>query len=385
MTLIFDRRDALTEGAQMHAIVIGVGRFPYINTISRPNRKACPDSALAVIDFLLAHRDDFTAPLATIECLLSDPRVDQPGAETCSRTDHDPRETVAVDRGMHMSVSKACDNWLDRCRKGDVLFFYGASHGVASESETALLVCEDYKVNPHKKSHGLLSVDSIARAAHVMREASASWVFLDACQEVSEDLQKLVKEVKPVTPAEMDFDELRKSNVKSVSAVGSQFGGKAYADAAGGVAYFTQALLAGLTGCCVEQDGDEWFVSGYSLSDRIEDIADILYDNAEPLRTSRLGGDSGRGYRLMRAANPRAPVAVSTALEIRMARAQSAEIVTRGSSRDVVATRGDNALVWRCCVPLAIPELQAEVVLDAGPPLIHPFILHPFGIKVKLP
>lgn len=302
----------------MHAIVIGVGRFPYIDTAPRAERNACPDSALAMIDFLLTHRDDFTAPLATIECLLSDPRVAS-DAETYPRTDHDPRETDAVDRGTHMAVDKACGDWLLQCRKGDVLFFYGASHGVASESETALLVCEDYKVNPQKKSHGLLSVDSIARCAPMMGKASASWVFLDACQEVSQDLQGLPYNVTPLRPAEADVSEITQWRVRSVSAVGSQFGDDTYADAAGGVAYFTQALLAGLSGCCVEQDGDEWFVSGFSLSDRIEGIADILYDNAKRLRTSRLGGDSGRGYRLMRAANPRAPVAVSTALEIRMA------------------------------------------------------------------
>ena len=384
MTLVFDRRDVVPDGPQMHAIVIGIGRFPHVENAPQTDRKACPDSAHAVIDFLLEHRDDFDAPLATIECLLSDPRV-EPGDETYPHTDHDPREIEAVEHGTHVAVEKTCDEWLSRCREGDVLFFYGASHGVATESETALLVCEDYKINPKKKSYGLLSVDSIHRSAPAMCKSSASWVFLDACQEVSRDLLGLKDDVSPLRPAEANVSEITQYPVKSVSAVGSHLGGDAYADKAGGVAYFTQALIAALSGCCVKPHKGEWYVGGGSLSDRIETMANILYDRAYPLKTSRLGGDSGAGYWLLRPGHPTAPVAVSTWPEIRMARAQFAEIVTRNPPVEAVAVREDTAPIWRCRVSLATLELEARMMPHSGPMLTHSFVLFPDGVELDLP
>ena len=382
MTLIFDRRDTLPDGPQMHAIVLGVGRFPHVPTAPQADRKACPDSARAMVDFLEMHKDDFTASLATVECLISDPRV-PPEQDTCPRTDHDPRDDEAVDSGLHDTVKTACRDWLDRCREDDVLFFYGASHGLATTAETALLVCEDYKSIPREKSHGLLSVDSIVRAAPAETKAGASWVFMDACQEISQDLLGLANGPSAIRPAELDVTQTSKSFQKSISVFSSVFGGKAYAHKAGGLAYFTEALIEGLSGCCVKLEGDEWYVSGKSLADRIEDILDILYDY--PIRTSRLEGGSGRGYRLLKAQDPRAPVAVSTWPESKLKQAVSARIVTRDPPHAEVKTRNDTAPVWRCSVSLASKELKVEVMPNAGPKLVKSFTLGEEGVEVTLP
>lgn len=382
MTLIFDRRDGLPDGPQMHALVIGVGRFPHVATSVQADRQACPDSARAMVRFLLDHCDDFTAPLATIECLLSDPK-DILGEETYPRTDHDPRDTDAVDRGTHVAVAKACKDWSRQCRKGDVLFFYGASHGLATTSETGLLVCEDYKSDPSSVSYGVLSVESIAFCAPAVTKAAASWIFLDACQELSHELNDLKYGPSLLRPLEMTVTDVNQWDTRSVSVVGSLYGREAHADKEG-VAYFTEALIESLSGCCVRLEGDEWYVTGAGLSGRIQKMSRIRYNHPHALKTSSLGG-SNEECRLLRACNPRAPVAVSTWPETKMARARSAEIVKQDTSRDVVAVKADSEMIWRCSVSLATTALQVEVVPDAGPPLVKSFTLKEDGVEVKLP
>ena len=60
MTLVFDRRAAMADDEpQLHALVIGCGRFPHFD--GDVNRKACTDSAEAMVDLLLKHADRFEA------------------------------------------------------------------------------------------------------------------------------------------------------------------------------------------------------------------------------------------------------------------------------------------------------------------------------------
>ena len=366
----------------MHALVLGIGRFPHLDGAPAGDRPACVDSAKAVVDFLVRNADQFDAPLATIECLLSDPR-NELGADRLARTDpaHDPRETEAVDSGIHQHVEKACDDWMDRVRENDVLFLYCSSHGLAERDLRCFLVCEDYNERPTNKARYLLNIGSIAAALPAAKRAGAVWIFVDACQEVLEELVRIVGGVRGIEPVQANLDQITTWPVRSIAVGAASFGQFAYAPAAGGVAYFTEALLHGLEHCCVEAQAGGWHITTKQLLFSLDDVA--FARNARAIRSAVLSSPSGN-QRLMRVETPRIPVAISTRPEAMMASAQQVDIRTRRNTGTALATKADTSGIWRC--ELSLDERQLEVRLDFAqqPQKLLPFDLDPPSVRVEV-
>lgn len=366
----------------MHALVLGIGRFPHLDGAPAGDRPACPDSARAVVDFLVRNADQFNAPLATIECLLSDPR-NEPGADhlACTDPEHDPRDAEAVDSGIRQHVEKACDDWIDRARENDVLFLYCTSHGLAERDLRCFLVCEDYNERPANKSRYLLNIGSIALALPAAKRAGAVWIFVDACQEVLEDLVRIVGGVGGIEPVQANLDQLTTWPVRSNAVGAAAFGQFAYAPDEGGVAYFTEALLHGLEHCCVEAHAGAWHITTRQLMFSLVDVA--FARNARAISSAVLSNPSGN-QRLMRVKNPRIPVAISTRPETLMASAQQVDIWPRRNDGSPLATKADTASIWRC--ELSLDERQLQVRLDFAqePQKLLPFDLDPPAVRVEV-
>lgn len=382
MTLVYARDPVDPAAPRMHALVLGIGRFPHLDQAPAGDRPACADSARAVVDFLVRNADRFEAPLATIECLLSDPR-NAPGADQLARTDpaHDPRAAEAVGHGIRQQVVQACDDWIDRAQEKDVLFLYCSSHGLAERDLRCFLVCEDYNERPTNKARYLLNIGSIALALPAAKRAGAVWIFVDACQEVLEELVQTVGGVSGIEPVQAGVDQVTSWPVRSMAVGAAGFGQFAYAPIAGGLAYFTEALLHGLEHCCVEAHAGEWHITTRQLMLTLHDVA--FARHARVINSSLLSNPSCN-QRLMRVDDPRIPVAISTRPEAVMASAQQVDIWPRRNGGLVLATKADAASTWRC--ELSLEERQLEVRLDFAqdPQKTRSFDLDPPAVRVEV-
>ncbi|MEM7802603.1 MAG: hypothetical protein AAF633_25645, partial [Chloroflexota bacterium] len=89
MTVVFER-EIDGDGPVLHALIIGCGHFPHLPDAPIHDRLACPDSARAVVEFLVRQRDNLFVPLASITCLITEANGD-PGVVPITNPDFDSR------------------------------------------------------------------------------------------------------------------------------------------------------------------------------------------------------------------------------------------------------------------------------------------------------
>lgn len=146
MTLVYARD---TGGPQTHAIVIGVGRFPYLDgsnaELMEELRKvepvtSPPNNARAIAAWLIAAADRLVPKLGSVELLVSE--KDGSTAQF-PRGDHTPpgRQSEDVEAATGDAVETALDDWLARCQTRDDNqgFVYGSSHGMQAQEHILLL------------------------------------------------------------------------------------------------------------------------------------------------------------------------------------------------------------------------------------------------------
>jgi len=341
----------------MHALIIGVGRFPNLPPARNADRKTCADSARAIIEFLMeqASARNFQVPLASVECLVSDPGIDLGGQDLVSRCHptRDPRVNENVDPGTMANVDAACDAWLTRCRpidtgigfKGDHLLLYICSHGVAGRDEGALAVMEDIKTEGFKRWTQLLNIGSMARHIPAATDAGAVWLFLDACQEVLNELTEMVDGVNAHEPARANISQMAKCKVTSLALAGSNFGDFAHAPAGGGIAYFTEALIDGLSNSCVENTPDGWVSTAKEIPGGVVKVAKSAY--GKNVHTEILKAPS-YDQQFLRVGAPRIPVDVTSSPSGILQSASKAAVI-HSETRDELFIRdiADTEETWR--------------------------------------
>jgi len=382
MTLVYRRQLNDPAKPRMHALVLGIGRFPDLEYAPHGDRPACADSARAVVEFLVRNEEHFEAKLASIDCLISDPR-NAPGADTLNKTHphHDPRANTLVEPGLKEDIERVCGEWMGRSREGDCLFLYCCSHGLAGLDERGLLVCEDYNSVRHNKPGFLLNVGSMAKSLPAALKAGSVWVFMDACQEVVDELLDLDGGVGGIQPARAGLRDQVNWPVKSTAIVAAQLGHLAYAPVNGGKAYFTETLLHGLEKCCVESFNGQWFVTSRLIENTLSQLSDVL--DVQNVSTSRLT-DTQPHHRLLPISQPKVPIAIATRPETLMTQADKAEIKPRRPGSDPIEVKVGQDATWRCELPL--DERQYEVCLsyDGQDTRQQEFDLDPPSVFVRI-
>lgn len=382
MTLIYKRTLDDDTKPRMHALVIGIGRFPDLDDAPDGDRLACADSARAIVEFLVKNEDRFEANLASIDCLISDPR-NKANEDEIQKThpEHDPRNDTHVEPGLQKDVVAICKEWKDRSREGDCFFLYCCSHGLAGRDERGFLVCEDYNSDPDNKPGYLLNVGSIAKSLPAARKAGSAWIFMDACQEVLDELLDLEGGVGGIQPIRAGLRDQVNWPVKSTAVVAAQLGHLAHAPPEGGKAYFTETLLHGLEKCCVESLNGKWCVTSKIIENTLAQLSDVL--DVQKVSTSRLT-DTQPHHKLMSIDDPRIPIAIATKPETLMTRAQQVEIKPRRVDSNAVETKNGSDATWRCELPL--DERQYEVCLtdSEGAPKQQDFDLDPPSVFVRI-
>nr|WP_236775535.1 caspase family protein [Agrobacterium tumefaciens] len=347
---------------QTHVFIIGCGRFPNLRPDGSANSVATAAGARAMARLLIDQADALIAPLASVEVLISDPS-NQPGEDLLAigPVEHNPRADDTVSPATEANYRAAGDIWVGRCRPGDHMFFYMASHGVANSDATAVAVLEDVKSTIHRPWGQTINVTQLASALPVLG-AGGCWVFLDACQEVIPEILEQINGVQSPPLITPSITDLAKRRITSVALAGSRLGGTAWAPTDGNPPFFTQALIEGLRGASVEHfDGEGWVVTGQQILFNLDRIANAALDNVG-LQTEPLA-QFNRRVKLLRVDHPTVPVVIRTAIENHMSIAVS---VTASDGNGRVYTKEGNDLSWRFSVEPDMAKYTASAQF-AGP------------------
>lgn len=354
MTVIFDRMVKI-DGPKMHALVIGAGRFPYFGDGREANVQSCYDSAVKVIDFLLGHKDQLEPKLASIDCLLGNPSVDpQQASDTMPARPGDIPHDVDVAKPTEANVKALFDAFVDRFKPGDSAFLYFCSHGVAGRDESGLLLLEDIHSRAGDQWAQLLDVKLVAQNLPARIKAENVWLFMDACQEKIDDLADQVGGASGIDPVKVSSRDLVRHRGKSLALAAARFGTTTQAPADGGVAYFTQALIDGLTNCCVDRRGGKWRIPSKQLQSELGTVARAA--GYPPIEVTSLVA-SGQTRFLMTIDIPSIPVHIYSRPESLLRNASSALVRDPTNNKTFPKVGKD----WRFRVPPAPDEYELEI------------------------
>lgn len=364
MTLVYERAPAAKRVT--HALLIGCGRF-HPNAVAkgfgpRPQTVA---GVREVMRFLIDHADRLEAPLATVECLLSDPTVEGQAAAgllDLGTFDHDPRRQDLVEAATAPNVEAAAQRWTNRCTDGDHLFFYISSHGVADRGPTALALLEDTFANPKNPLSATLNFSIMANGL-CATAPGPSWAFFDCCQQLVPEVTNRLNAIKGLYVVDPDIQERANAPFNTLALAGSTFGGSAWAPREG-APFFTKALLRGLAGACVEARDGGWAVTAKSLADDLDLVANAALDY-RTLEVQRVG-TYGRGV-LLKPEAPMIPVAVRTQFASDMVDAIS---VTAHAEEGDLHERGEAEETWRFDVPASAKTYRIRAMF---PDHIEPY------------
>jgi hypothetical protein len=361
MTLVFHRPTAVPA---THAFVIGCGRFSHLTAAD--NRPATAAGARAMIEFLTKSETKLIAPLASIECLLSDPAVaagsDQ--VQLASSIDQNgnqvPSPKLSVDCANLNNARTAGLNWLARCRPGDHMFFYMASHGIADGPGRAFGLLEDVNSNQYNPFAESVNIGAMAIGLPTIG-AGACWIFLDACQEIPSIEMTGINGADGLILVNPSSISLAKAgNVPCCAVAGSRYGGYAEAPGTAQPPFFTQALLRGLGGACIDDLGANWVVTAKSITWDLPAVAEVAlgYNGLPATPLTPYNQDIA----LLQVNDPFVTVAVHTKIQSDMLRATK---VSATDQNGTIRIKSDNNPIWRFDVP---PSYLIFTVIANFPP-----------------
>jgi hypothetical protein len=368
MTLVVDRG---LDGPQVHVLAIGVGAYRHLPGGSKPvahgtyglgQLSGPPYSAVAFVDWIASTLQHPTAPLGTVEVLLS------PGSET----------TVAgikadVDLPTLQNTKDAFDAWYVRCDAdpGNVAVLYFCGHGVQRESEFLLL--EDFAAVSHRMlensidiSHTFLGLASCA--------AGQQYVFVDACREIPYDLVTKLSGSAAVLAEPTLVGDRRSDKALLFATSGGQ---KAYGRP-NRPTRFTEALLSALDGQGAVLRGKVWEVR---LSHVGPAVDWILRQDAEapPQQPEYQGSFAAALHQLA------GPPEVLVRIQYEPDAARSADVaLTSFTSPGPALIPVIEGNVWRCLAPADTYQLRLDFPAHDFRPFDCPLTVLPPGVEERI-
>lgn len=315
--------------------------------------------AVALVKRLVASADSLIAPLSSVEMLISDP-ADLGGP--ASIFEHWPQaESAAVDQADADHFQAAGDSWLGRVRPGDSVIFYFSGHGVVDRVGSAVGLLEDVKAARNRPWEATFNVLPLAQALGTVGAESA-WVFFDACQEISGTLPHTIWNSNGIILKELSLEDLANESCEPLVIAGSRLGQMAWAPDDYIPPYFTQVLLKGLSGCCVEKTrAHGWAVTGQTLLFKLRELSSVLIEAVEVRPQSLMRYSEGKAF--ARIAEPFTPVAVCSDPEMAMRMATAIRIM---DGDEIMHSTTEAHFVWRVDVPIVDRELTVECSVAAG-------------------
>ena len=281
MSLLIDNRAALGANPGVHALIIGVSRYPFLAGGDAPvadpwdmgQLTSAASSAHALVEWLKTAR--LPEPLATCRVLLSP-----------STAANEAPLAGLVDLATFDQVFAAAHDWRQDAAShpSNITLFYFAGHGVQRDKEDAVLCLRDFREPPPAAPSLRRAIDLTTLRAGMSPSSSqpniarTQFYFIDACREQPAQASHF-KELKTgdLWDIELDGQDDRSSPIFYASVSNQTANG-----VPGGQTLFNQALLGCLGGDAgdslgVDPAGDPlWGVTVESLNlalrDRIEEI-----------------------------------------------------------------------------------------------------------------
>lgn len=192
MTTILDQSAPNT--AQLHALVIGVGAYPELalaqeNDLNLPyelrrlgtSLTSPPISAYRITQWLEHTYHNPTAPLGSLELLMSDPssNTGQVSYTTASG------RVVMLDLPTRANITRAFRRWLNRCdtNQGNIALLYFCGHGLLLNDKALLLPSDFGDTTGVVAGYYDLGIDFTGTTAALSRcRAGIQLLIADACK-----------------------------------------------------------------------------------------------------------------------------------------------------------------------------------------------------------
>ncbi|MEU3262966.1 caspase family protein [Streptomyces bacillaris] len=267
MTRVFDRR---ITGTALHALVIGVGRYPHCGPgapsalLQLPDLPGAARTAVAMARWLVDEQAEEKAlPLASLELLVS--------ADTPVTFD-DGHRVHEVEPATREAVRQGFDRWYERCDSEDstaLLYFCG--HGVALDGLQHALLLEDFGRAGRNPFEDALD---FVRTYEGMRGCAApvQCYFVDACRELVPF--EYLNQLNAWAPASLTNQLHRRTTDLVLYSTG--YGQESYAPREGDT-YFSQAVRAAFAGAGARRGHDGlWRVTTAGLGNGVRELMNHL-------------------------------------------------------------------------------------------------------------
>lgn len=182
MTTIYQADHLPPTSAQTHVLLIGVGRYPYVQqTKTGLTPLMAPVASVRdMADWLLqTPLHNPAAPLGTVEVLLSAlDAADQHYALADG-------STLALDAATWPNIRRTFDRWLQHCNQspGNVALFYFCGHGLQKEQTLALLP-ETFGLSLANEWADTINFTETYAGLRATCKAQTQCYVVDACRQV---------------------------------------------------------------------------------------------------------------------------------------------------------------------------------------------------------
>ncbi|MFF7378747.1 caspase family protein [Streptomyces massasporeus] len=265
MTYLIDDSSDPAGGPEVHALVIGVGRYRHLTNGAEPadhdtlieGQLTSPTvSAQAFARWVMDCLRHPAARLGSVDVLLS------------------PGQVITEEDGLPMvetpdanAVVRAVDRWVRRCNSHpeNVALFYFSGHGLDRGSQ--LLCLEDFARSSNRILDAAIDLEDLVDGMAAC-DAAYQYYFVDACRERTSRLSGLSRTHTLAlldVVAESDRRERRKDLlVLPATNAGSSTYGTEHQ-----VSDYTRALLAALNGQGAKLAPEGWCVTSLSLASAV--------------------------------------------------------------------------------------------------------------------
>lgn len=354
------------EGPGTHVFIVGVGMYPHLKDgTGRPTPQPMgmgqltspPLSALKVLEWIDKELNNPNAPIKSIEVLISQPTP-------ANYTDKDGFTAIIGD-ATFANFEVSAKAWFDRASSNveNVAIFYFCGHGLGDGVNSHLLM-SDYGSTNRPLRH---AVNFPAfRLAMGACKATKQLFLLDACRVVDPTML--------LDPYNLGDSGLPPGNVTKMPThvanpviYSARTGEQAFGPK-GGISYFTDALINGLSRCGVYlAKGRQWAVSPRQLQLAIAGLLDDFSGKPQ----CPVDGLVGTGFEIHYLAKlPEVVVSVTLSPS-----SSNDEATIKVNCSGVEHVRPNQEHPWRTFLPFGPCAVKAEFL---GPPkyTVIPMQLH---------
>lgn len=258
-------------GPATHAIVIGVGNYPYLNGgtgLLTPDHDGMgqlsspPISARMFADWLIRSFHHPQKPLSTIALLVS--------AASPEKFDN-PRtnDSYDIEQATSETLGPAITAWKQRgdSNAGNLLVFYFCGHGITEGTDTAL-VLSDFGGNQLNSLEGALDFRRLCLGLQRCR-ATEQCFFIDACRSRSGTLADAQGYAGRVVLSPGRRDPTWEKPVRAPIFYATFDGARAYG-LPDQPSLYSQALINAFSGCGADDEDGTWRVTTNRLGEALE-------------------------------------------------------------------------------------------------------------------